>query len=57
VAEAAGLTHHVLESSLEELLEELPWVVHTLQTFDPMALRNDIAGTPPLYLPKSVFSG
>eukprot|EP00884_Botryococcus_braunii_P021546 jgi/Botrbrau1/8075/Bobra.0230s0002.1 len=43
VAGAAGLTHHVLEVDLEQLLEELPWVVRTLQTFDPMALRNDIA--------------
>ncbi len=44
VAAAAGLTHHIIETNLDELLQELPWVVRTLQGFDPMALRNDIAG-------------
>ncbi len=46
VAAAAGLRHYVIEASLERLLRELPWVVRVLQTFDPMALRNSIAGAP-----------
>lgn len=40
-----GLEHHVLEPSLAELLrEELPACVRVLQSFDPMSLRNDMAG-------------
>jgi len=47
VAAAAGLQHHLLELSLEEVLQELPVCVRVLQTFDPMTLRNDIAGEAP----------
>lgn len=36
------LTHHVLDVSLLELLELLPFCVRTLQTFDGMTLRNSI---------------
>ena len=43
VASRLSLTHHVLDLSLEDLLKELPWTVHVLQTFDPMSLRNNIA--------------
>lgn len=39
-----GLEHHVIDISLEEALEELPDCVRVLQSFDPMMLRNDIAG-------------
>lgn len=46
MAAAAGLAaHHQLEISLEEALQELPDAVRVLQSFDPMALRNEIAGT------------
>lgn len=47
VAVAAGLRHHVIEATLEEVLEELPECVRVLQSFDPMTLRNDIAGKQP----------
>ncbi|KAK9814684.1 hypothetical protein WJX72_009768 [[Myrmecia] bisecta] len=43
VASAAQLRHCPIETSLEALLTELPWVVRVLQTFDPMSLRNSIA--------------
>jgi len=39
-----GVQHHVLDISLEEALQELPECVRVLQSFDPMTLRNDIAG-------------
>lgn len=44
VAAAAGLEDHVLDVGLPELLEELPTCIRELQTFDPMSLRNSIAG-------------
>lgn len=43
VAASAGLQHHQLDLSLEEVLRELPTCVRVLQTFDPMTLRNDVA--------------
>lgn len=39
-----GVEHHVIDISLEEALQELPDCVRVLQSFDPMTLRNDIAG-------------
>ncbi|GIL72285.1 hypothetical protein Vretimale_19953 [Volvox reticuliferus] len=43
-AAAAGLEHIVIRIPLDELLRRyLPSVVRTIQSFDPMSLRNDIA--------------
>ncbi|EFJ43011.1 hypothetical protein VOLCADRAFT_106960 [Volvox carteri f. nagariensis] len=43
-AAAAGLDHIVVRISLDDLLHRhLPAVVRTLQSFDPMSLRNDVA--------------
>ncbi|GLC76695.1 hypothetical protein PLESTF_001819300 [Pleodorina starrii] len=43
-AAAAGLEHVVVRIPLDELLRRyLPSVVRTLQSFDPMTLRNDVA--------------
>ena len=39
-----GVEHHVIDICLEEALQELPDCVRVLQSFDPMTLRNDIAG-------------
>ena len=35
-------THHVVDTTLEQLLEELEFVVRTLSTFDPMEIRNSL---------------
>lgn len=44
-AEASGLRHVVVRASPDQLLrEELHTVVQVLQSFDPMSLRNEIAG-------------
>ncbi|GLI68621.1 hypothetical protein VaNZ11_013096 [Volvox africanus] len=43
-AAAAGLEHIVVRISLDELLHRyLPSLVRTIQSFDPMSLRNDLA--------------
>lgn len=44
VARTSALQHHLIDISLEEVLQELPNCVRVLQTFDGMALRNEIAG-------------
>lgn len=44
MAAAAGLAHHVIDVPIEDLLEELPTCVEVLRSFDPMTLRNDMAG-------------
>ena len=42
VAIRHSVTHHILDVSLHELLELLPFCVKTLKTFDGMTLRNSI---------------
>jgi asparagine synthase (glutamine-hydrolysing) len=42
IANALGLTHHVVDTTLEGLLEDLEFVVRTLVTFDPMEVRNSL---------------
>lgn len=42
IASDLKLTHHLVETSLEGLLEELDFVVRTLATFDPMEIRNSL---------------
>ncbi len=42
IARGLGLTHHVVDTSLESLLSELDFVVSTLETFDPMEIRNSL---------------
>ncbi len=42
VASDLGWTHTVVDISLEQLLEELGFVVRTLRTFDPMEIRNSL---------------
>jgi asparagine synthetase B (glutamine-hydrolysing) len=43
-AAAAGLEHHLIDTDLEGVLQELPVCVRVLQTFDGMSLRNELAG-------------
>ena len=40
VAAKAGFVHHVVRTDLDDLLREVPFVVRTLKTFDPMEIRN-----------------
>ncbi len=42
IAWSLGWTHRVVEAPLPELLAELPLVVRTLRTFDPMEIRNSL---------------
>ena len=42
VAERCGLTHHVVRTDFPGLLREAPLVVRTMQTFDPMEVRNSL---------------
>ncbi|HYY47100.1 MAG TPA: asparagine synthase-related protein [Thermoplasmata archaeon] len=42
VAAKHGLAHHVVRTDLGDLLQEVPFVVRTLKTFDPMEIRNSI---------------
>jgi asparagine synthase (glutamine-hydrolysing) len=42
VARHLGLSHRVVATTPEELLEEVPRVVRVLRTFDPMEVRNSI---------------
>src|SRR2546422_3364911 len=42
VADNLGLRHHVVRTDLEEILQEVAFVVRTLKTFDPMEIRNSI---------------
>ncbi len=42
VADSLGLRHHVVRTDLEEILQEVEFVVRTLKTFDPMEIRNSI---------------
>lgn len=42
VARRIGLRHHIVRTDLEGLLEEADFVVKSLQTFDPMEIRNSI---------------
>ena len=42
VADNLGLRHHVVRTDLDEILQEVEFVVRTLVTFDPMEIRNSI---------------
>jgi asparagine synthase (glutamine-hydrolysing) len=42
VAGRLGLSHHEVLTDLPGLLEDLPFVVRTLATFDPMEVRNSL---------------
>ncbi len=42
VAQACGLKHRVVRTTLPGLLEDLDFVVRTLVTFDPMEIRNSL---------------
>lgn len=42
VAAKYGLVHQVVRTDLDGLLPEVPFVVETLKTFDPMEIRNSI---------------
>lgn len=42
IARARGLEHHLVRTDLPGLLEELPFVVRVMKSFDPMELRNSI---------------
>lgn len=42
IAERLGLDHRVISCSFEDLLQEVPFVVGVLRTFDPMEVRNSI---------------
>lgn len=42
-AQRASLRHAVIETSLEGVLEHMPWVIAVLKSFDPMTLRNSAA--------------
>jgi asparagine synthase (glutamine-hydrolysing) len=42
IARGLGLVHHEIDTTLDALLEELDFVVATLETFDPMEIRNSL---------------
>src|SRR2546425_11303294 len=42
VAERLGLVHHVVRVDLDQLLEEVPFLVKTLGTFQPLAERKGV---------------
>ncbi|MDE1880340.1 MAG: hypothetical protein KGI89_07330 [Euryarchaeota archaeon] len=42
VAKRLGLEHHEVHTDLEGILEEVPFVVKVMRTFDPMEVRNSI---------------
>src|SRR5260370_5495565 len=42
MAERLGLDLEILRPSLKELLGRMPQLIHLLQTFDPIELRNSI---------------
>jgi len=43
VAQRFGLTHKLHIFSMDELMKNLPEIVHTLKVFDPMEIRNSAA--------------
>lgn len=42
IAERLGLEHRVVDPGLDGLLGEVPFVVRTMRTFDPMEVRNSV---------------
>jgi len=54
IAARTGLVHQVVKITLDSVLEELDFCIRTLQTFDPMELRNSIVIARGLSIAKSL---